>query len=60
MTARLRHPVTGAEFDAPDSAVSQYARSGWVVAGELVAAGEQDTPIITSKQPAKPAAEENS
>lgn len=29
----LRHPVTGGEFDAPDSAVPQFQRAGWVVIG---------------------------
>jgi hypothetical protein len=29
-TVRLRHPATGHEFDAPERAVDQYARAGWV------------------------------
>jgi hypothetical protein len=29
-TVRLRHTVTGAVYDAPETAVAQYGASGWV------------------------------
>jgi hypothetical protein len=34
MSVRLFHPGLGAEFDAAESAVEHWARSGWVRAAE--------------------------
>jgi hypothetical protein len=35
MTVRLYHPTTEAEFSAPESAVPQYQRAGWVVKADM-------------------------
>jgi hypothetical protein len=42
MSVRLYHPETGGEFTAPDSAVPQWARSGWVPLAEWKAARARD------------------
>ncbi|WP_242890273.1 hypothetical protein [Actinomadura litoris] len=37
---RLRHPITGGEFEARETAIDVYRRSGWEVVDEPVAADE--------------------
>jgi hypothetical protein len=42
VSIRLRHPVTGAEFDAGEQAVPQWRKSGWVPVSELAGGGRAE------------------
>jgi hypothetical protein len=57
MSTRLYHPESGGEFTAPDSAVPQWLRSGWVPladwkaqqARELAASNGSPTPTTAGR-----------